>query len=540
MTSMMVRDRAQRWVKDFQQRCGAYGEAALHLAYHAALPVALNAELLHLLRINFFLDPPEVLPYTVEFEFLLSPLCREIDEGLYEVEPEIRDVLLTGLAQTYGVERTRDVATLLWQYVERQSAWDDRVELERAQQLTALHFLNPEKAQQWLVAVETEVSQGQVAAREWFVAMRKDIENQAQRLKDINSDEIQGAGELPAKDFFISYNRHDQQWAEWIAWVLEEAGYTAIIQAWDFRPGGNFVLDMQRAVAECQKTIAVLSENYLRSAYTQPEWAAAFAQNPTSTERKLIPVRVENCQLNGLLAQIVYLDVFDCEETEAQQQLLDAVREGRVKPSQKPTFPGRIGERVALEHVEFPGLQSKPLLNTSSTPSIYRRLEELLLAGNWEEANQETWSIMGNVSREEDIEKLPCEWLQSIDQLWLKHSNARFGFSVQWRVLEETFQNSQVTYKTCHSEYSPAASIEEYNDRLTNRWQLFGKRLGWYQDHNWVMELDYTGNIADKPKGYLPCLGTPRQSTGLYVTKKYGLLPWCWLFLSRIEECGFS
>ena len=27
------------------------------------------------------------------------------------------------------------------------------------------------------------------------------------------------------KDFFISYNSADQQWAEWIAWQLEEAGY---------------------------------------------------------------------------------------------------------------------------------------------------------------------------------------------------------------------------------------------------------------------------------------------------------------------------
>jgi len=180
MISTMAIDPAQRRVQVFQQRCGTYGEAALHLAYHAALPVALNAELLHLLRINFFLDPPEILPYTAEFEFLLSPLCREIDEGLYEIEPEIRDVLLAGLTQTYDTQRAHAIATLLWQYVDRHSPWSDRVELERAQQLTALNFLNPEKAQQWLVAVETEVSQGQVAAREWFVAMRKDIENQAQ------------------------------------------------------------------------------------------------------------------------------------------------------------------------------------------------------------------------------------------------------------------------------------------------------------------------------------------------------------------------
>jgi hypothetical protein len=177
---MMAIDLAQRRVNDFQQRCGSYGETALHLAYHAALPVALNAELLHLLRINFFLDPPEPLPPAVEFEFLLSPLCREIDEGLYEIEPEIRDRLLAGLSQTYPAQRTQDIATLLWQYVDHHSPWGDRVELERAQQLTALNFLNPQKAQQWLTEVETEVSQGQAAAQEWYVAMQQEIKHQLQ------------------------------------------------------------------------------------------------------------------------------------------------------------------------------------------------------------------------------------------------------------------------------------------------------------------------------------------------------------------------
>lgn len=207
MTSAMEIDQAERRVNDFQKRCGEYGEAALHLAYHAALPVALNAELLHLLRINFFLDPPEVLPYTVEFEFLLSPLCREIDEGLYEIEPEIRDALLARLTQEYDAQRIQDIATLLWQYTDHHSPWADRMELERAQQLTSLNFLSPEKAQQWLATVETEVSQGQVAAREWFVAMRQEIENQAQLGLD-EKQQNQPLEKLITKSIVISNISH--------------------------------------------------------------------------------------------------------------------------------------------------------------------------------------------------------------------------------------------------------------------------------------------------------------------------------------------
>ncbi|NEZ54165.1 TIR domain-containing protein [Adonisia turfae] len=82
------------------------------------------------------------------------------------------------------------------------------------------------------------------------------------------------------KDFFISYNSADRQWAEWIAYVLEEHGYSVIIQAWDFRPGGNFILDMQKATADAKRTVMVLSDDYLQALYTQPEWAAAFQQDP--------------------------------------------------------------------------------------------------------------------------------------------------------------------------------------------------------------------------------------------------------------------
>ena len=67
------------------------------------------------------------------------------------------------------------------------------------------------------------------------------------------------------KDFFVSYNKNDRAWAEWIAWQIEESGYTTSIQAWDFRPGGNFVYYMQEGTSKARRTIAVLSPDYLSS-----------------------------------------------------------------------------------------------------------------------------------------------------------------------------------------------------------------------------------------------------------------------------------
>jgi tetratricopeptide (TPR) repeat protein len=156
------------------------------------------------------------------------------------------------------------------------------------------------------------------------------------------------------KDFFISYNSADRQWAEWIAWQLEEVGYTTVLQAWDFRPGSNFVLEMQRAATEAERTIAVLSPDYLGARFTQPEWAATFAQDPMGEKGMLLPVRVRECDLKGLLPQIIYIDLVGLDEVVAQDALLAGVRRGRAKPTAPPGFPG-VAPRAVPQRPRFPG-----------------------------------------------------------------------------------------------------------------------------------------------------------------------------------------
>jgi hypothetical protein len=150
------------------------------------------------------------------------------------------------------------------------------------------------------------------------------------------------ATSVPQRDFFISYNAEDHHWAEWLAWVLEENGYTTYIQEWDFRPGQNFVLVMQQASTTAHRTLLVLSESFLRSLFPQPEWAAAFATDPTGQEKRVVPVRVQPCQPDGLLRSIIYIDLVDCDETEAERRLLRGVLTGRAKPRERPAFPGVV------------------------------------------------------------------------------------------------------------------------------------------------------------------------------------------------------
>src|ERR1700693_4136426 len=109
------------------------------------------------------------------------------------------------------------------------------------------------------------------------------------------------------KDFFVSYTGADQSWAEWIGRILEDAGFSITLQACDFRPGATFVVEMHRAAAGSDRTIAVLSPAYLHSLYAMPEWAAAFVADPDGAKGKLAPVMVREATLVGLLASIIHI-----------------------------------------------------------------------------------------------------------------------------------------------------------------------------------------------------------------------------------------
>jgi hypothetical protein len=94
-------------------------------------------------------------------------------------------------------------------------------------------------------------------------------------------------------DFFISYTHADRPWAVWLAWQLAEVGYTTLLDVWDMRPGANFILAMQQATVQAERTLLVLSPDYLSALFPQPEWAAALAHDPTGSQGALLPVRGE-------------------------------------------------------------------------------------------------------------------------------------------------------------------------------------------------------------------------------------------------------
>ena len=96
----------------------------------------------------------------------------------------------------------------------------------------------------------------------------------------------------------------------------------------------------------------------------------------------------------------------------------------------------------------------------------YRKLRDYLAQGKWKEADEETRRVMLAVAKREkegwldveDIDNFPCADLRTIDQLWVKYSDGKFGFSVQKRI------------------YQSLGGTREYNTEI---WEKFGDKVGW-------------------------------------------------------------
>ena len=156
------------------------------------------------------------------------------------------------------------------------------------------------------------------------------------------------------RDFFISYTGVNRAWAEWIAVQLEATGYSTVLQAFDFRPGSDFVHQMHEATSTADRTVAVLSPAYFASAFSEAEWRAAFAKDPSGEQGLLVPVRVQECRPPGLLATRVYVDLVNDDEPTCRRLLLDAVSRDRMRPTMA-SFPGSAKKSASHSSARFPG-----------------------------------------------------------------------------------------------------------------------------------------------------------------------------------------
>ena len=120
----------------------------------------------------------------------------------------------------------------------------------------------------------------------------------------------------------------------------------------------------------------------------------------------------------------------------------------------------------------------------------YRKLRDLLKAKKWKEADEETRvKILKVANREsegwlrvEDAENFSCQDLGTIDKLWVKYSNGKFGFSVQKQI------------------YQGMGGSKEYN---WDDYKKLGDKVGWRKGGKWLNYSELT--FSEKHyQGHLP------------------------------------
>ncbi|MEB3179276.1 MAG: GUN4 domain-containing protein [Nostocaceae cyanobacterium] len=142
---------------------------------------------------------------------------------------------------------------------------------------------------------------------------------------------------------------------------------------------------------------------------------------------------------------------------------------------------------------------------TDEVRGVYQKLGELLRRRKWKEADLETAQIIYVLSQkeleensldedyledyfsQEYIAVLPSKDLNIINNLWLKYSNGRFGFSVQKSI-----------WKSLGGKHKPGNFI--FNSESEEK---FGDIVGWRKEGNWLYFSDLSYSIT-APPGHLP------------------------------------
>jgi hypothetical protein len=189
-----------------------------------------------------------------------------------------------------------------------------------------------------------------------------------------------------------------------------------------------------------------------------------------------------------------------------------------------PATPTTPQTSDSLTPATFPGISSPAFAN------LFSELQSLLEKGLWKQADEKTFSLMLQLSGGGDawlskaaVESFPCGDLKVLDQLWVQHSQGRFGFSVQYQVYSNLTKKEAIA---------------------------FAKQTGWWQSGLEFFKLYRFLNFSTTaPQGHLPAKwfwqippDESRQAWGLGMGRG-GTATDTWLlstFMQTLERCQLT
>src|SRR5579864_3816465 len=96
---------------------------------------------------------------------------------------------------------------------------------------------------------------------------------------------------------------------EWIAWHLDEAGYSTLLQSRDDSRAVGFIERVQPATLRAERTIVLLSPEYLAGVETADDWQEAFARDPTGAKGHVVPLCIDATEASDALADVACIDL---------------------------------------------------------------------------------------------------------------------------------------------------------------------------------------------------------------------------------------
>jgi hypothetical protein len=167
-------------------------------------------------------------------------------------------------------------------------------------------------------------------------------------------------------DVFISYSSRDKAWVRGeLLKRIEKAGLKAFIDFRDFTRGAPSIKEMERGVLKCQKTLLILTPNYLKSEWCEFESLMAARLTTANRKRRLIPIIKTPCKKPLRIGALTHIDFTDGADLDlAWRQLLTALGKPPEPEPPKapqrddwllahpypmpPNFTGRVAERAML------------------------------------------------------------------------------------------------------------------------------------------------------------------------------------------------
>ena len=107
-------------------------------------------------------------------------------------------------------------------------------------------------------------------------------------------------------DAFLCYSKHDRDWVKMLLKGLEERKYRCCVDFRDFLVGAFIVDNIYKAINSSRKTIAVLSPDFVQSAYCNHELQTALS---LQKQHQVIPILIRPCEVPPFLQDnITYLE----------------------------------------------------------------------------------------------------------------------------------------------------------------------------------------------------------------------------------------